>query len=103
MLGPPAQNDEFSVQAVTLGAHTADEYRREYLGSRVDERAFASDADGCERIVSCDHSARKVCGAKGLDGGCRPGLELVLEDNETKETQSRFSLLPTTKHVRLRV
>ena len=59
----------------------------------ADHAALACNADGRTRVVTSTHPAREVRGAESLNGGRRAGLDLVLENNETKETQARLSLL----------
>ena len=79
---------------IELGVLTSYEYWGEDLSGRINQSTFASNADGCERIVSRDHPACEVGGAQSLDGRCRPWLQLVLENDETQELQTRFCLLP---------
>jgi hypothetical protein len=73
---------------------TIDKTRSEDVRRWFDQSAFAGNADSRQRIVTSDHATCKVCLSQGLNRGSRPRLEFVLEDNQTKERQSRLGLLP---------
>ena len=73
--GGPLQHRRRHIRAAAY------ELGSEHLRRLVDEAAFARDADGGEWVVTGDHAAGEVGAAEGLNGWCRAGLELVLEDD----------------------
>ena len=71
---------------------TPHERRCENVRGGVDQATFARDASSGQWIVARDHPARKVGGAERLNGWRGPRLELVFEDDQTKELQVRLRL-----------
>lgn len=77
---------------------TSYECGREDMGCLVDETTLPRNADRSQRVVAGDHLASEVSLAKSLDSGSRAGLQFILENDQTEESEPRFCLFTVRPH-----
>ena len=75
---------------------TSNEHWGEDVRCLVHEATLSGDADSSQRVVSSNHATGEVSVPQRLNGRSRPGLQFVLEDDQSQELQTRLGLLPST-------
>jgi len=76
---------------------TSNKRRCKNVRGLADETAFPCDTDRCEWVITGDHSTGKVGGSQRKNRRRCPRFELILKDDQSKETKTAFSLFTEGK------